>query len=210
MTTDTTTGTGLVAILRGVTPAEVVAIGEALADEGFSAIEVPMNSPDPLRSIELLAEAVGDRCVVGAGTVTSIDDLIRTEAAGAKIIVAPNTDAEVIAEAVARGLRPYPGVATPTEAFTALKAGARNLKLFPSETLGISGMAAIRAVLPDGVEMLPVGGVDESNLAAWAAAGAGGAGIGSCLYHPGDSAADVRRTARELNQIWSATDHSHP
>jgi 2-dehydro-3-deoxyphosphogalactonate aldolase len=209
MTTDLATGTGLVAILRGVSPTEVVAIGEALAEEGFSAIEVPMNSPNPLRSIELLAKAVGDACIVGAGTVTSVDDLIRTESAGARIIVAPNTDPEVIAEAVARGLRPYPGVATPTEAFTALKAGARNLKLFPSETLGISGMNAIRAVLPDGVEMLPVGGVDQSNLAAWAAAGAGGAGIGGCLYRPGDSADDVRGRARDLSRIWSATNHSH-
>lgn len=207
MTTDLATGTGLVAILRGVSPAEVVAIGEVLAEEGFSAIEVPMNSPNPLRSIELLAKAVGDACIVGAGTVTSVDDLIRTESAGARIIVAPNTDQEVIAEAVARGLRPYPGVATPTEAFTALKAGARNLKLFPSDTLGISGMKAIRAVVPDDVEMLPVGGVDQTNLAAWAAAGAGGAGIGSCLYRPGDSADDVRSRARDLNQIWSATDH---
>ncbi|KAA0082647.1 2-dehydro-3-deoxy-6-phosphogalactonate aldolase [Mycolicibacterium sp. P9-64] len=207
MTTDLATGTGLVAILRGVSPAEVVAIGEVLAEEGFSAIEVPMNSPNPLRSIELLAKAVGDACIVGAGTVTSVDDLIRTESAGARIIVAPNTDQEVIAEAVARGLRPYPGVATPTEAFTALKAGARNLKLFPSDTLGISGMKAIRAVVPDDVEMLPVGGVDQTNLAAWAAAGAGGAGIGSCLYRPGDSADDVRSRARDLNQIWSATNH---
>jgi 2-dehydro-3-deoxyphosphogalactonate aldolase len=210
MTTDLATGSGLIAILRGVTPHDVVAIGEVLAEEGFSAIEVPMNSPDPLRSIELLAEAVGHRCVVGAGTVTSIDDLIRTESAGAKIIVAPNTDSEIIGEAVARGLRPYPGVATPTEAFTALKAGARSLKLFPSDTLGIGGMTAIDAVLPAGVEMLPVGGVDASNLAAWAAAGAGGAGIGSCLYRPGDSANDVRSRARDLSRIWSSTDHSHP
>jgi 2-dehydro-3-deoxyphosphogalactonate aldolase len=210
MTIDLATGSGLIAILRGVTPNDVVAIGEVLVEEGFSAIEVPMNSPDPLRSIELLAEAVGDRCVVGAGTVTSIDDLIRTESAGAKIIVAPNTDAEIIGEAVERGLRPYPGVATPTEAFTALKAGARSLKLFPSDTLGIGGMRAIDAVLPAGVEMLPVGGVDASNLAAWAAAGAGGAGIGSCLYRPGDSAEDVRSRARDLSRIWSSTDHSHP
>lgn len=208
MTTHPITATGLVAILRGITPAEVVAIGHVLVDEGFAAIEVPMNSPDPLRSIELLAEAVGTHCAVGAGTVTSIDDLIRTESAGARIIVAPNTDAEIIAEAVARGLVPYPGVATPTEAFTAIKAGARNLKLFPSDVLGIAGMKAIQAVLPQGVEMLPVGGVDESNLAAWAAAGAGGAGIGSCLYRPGDGSDDVRARARTLAQIWSPTSTS--
>lgn len=208
MTTHPMTATGLVAILRGISPTEVVAIGHVLVEEGFAAIEVPMNSPDPLRSIELLADAVGTRCVVGAGTVTSISDLIRTEAAGARIIVAPNTDAEIIAEAVSRGLVPYPGVATPTEAFTAIKAGARSLKLFPSDILGIGGMKAIQAVLPQGVEMLPVGGVDESNLAAWAAAGAGGAGIGSCLYRPGDGPDDVRSRARTLARIWSPTSTS--
>ncbi|MGU3499396.1 2-dehydro-3-deoxy-6-phosphogalactonate aldolase [Mycobacterium sp. C31M] len=202
--TTPTPATGLVAILRGVTPSEVVQIGTALLEEGISAIEVPMNSPDPLRSIELLADAVGAHCAVGAGTVTTMDDLIRTESAGARIIVAPNTDAEIIAEAVSRGLLPYPGVATPTEAFTALKAGARNLKLFPSDVLGIGGMKAIAAVLPAGTEMLPVGGVDETNLAAWLTAGAGGAGIGSCLYRPGDTANAVRARARTLAQIWSS------
>lgn len=208
MTTQPTTATGLVAILRGITPAEVVAIGDVLADEGFAAIEVPMNSPDPLRSIEILADTVGTRCAVGAGTVTTLDELVRTESAGARIIVAPNTDPEIIAEAVSRGLVPYPGVATPTEAFTAIKAGARSLKLFPSDILGIGGMKAIQAVLPQGIEMLPVGGVDESNLAAWAAAGAGGAGIGSCLYRPGDGPDDVRRRARALTEIWSPTSTS--
>ncbi len=208
MTAEHMTPTGLVAILRGVTPAEVVGIGAVLIEEGFPAIEVPMNSPDPLRSIGLLVEAIGADCVVGAGTVTSVDDVIRAESAGARIIVAPNTDAEVIAEAVSRGLRPYPGVATPTEAFTAVKAGARSLKLFPSDTLGVAGMNAIRAVLPGGVEMLPVGGVDQSNLAAWADAGAGGAGIGSCLYRPGDGGDDVRARARTLTEIWSTTHRS--
>jgi 2-dehydro-3-deoxyphosphogalactonate aldolase len=208
MTAHPMTTTGLVAILRGITPAEAVGIGSVLVEEGFPAIEVPMNSPDPLRSISLLAEAIGVDCVVGAGTVTSVDDVIRAESAGARIIVAPNTDAEVISEAVSRGLRPYPGVATPTEAFTALKAGARSLKLFPSDALGVAGMKAIWAVLPDGVEMLPVGGVDQSNLAAWAEAGAGGAGIGSCLYRPGDGSDDVRARARALTEIWSNTRRS--
>jgi 2-dehydro-3-deoxyphosphogalactonate aldolase len=205
VTTQQSIDTGLIAILRGITPAEVMAVATALVEEGFSAIEVPMNSPDPLRSIELLATELGTSCLIGAGTVVSVDDLIRTESAGAQIIVAPNTDAEIIAEAVTRGLRPYPGVATPTEAFTALKAGARNLKLFPSETLGLSGMKAIQAVLPAAIELLPVGGVDETNLSDWAIAGAGGAGIGSCLYRPGDTAGDVRTRARTLVRIWSTT-----
>ena len=200
-----TTDTGLVAILRGISPADVVAVGTALAEEGFPAIEVPLNSPDPLRSIELLAAAVGDDCVVGAGTVVTVEDVARTEAAGARIIVAPNTDPEVIAEVVARGLRPYPGVATPTDAFSALKAGARSLKLFPSDTLGIGGMKAIAAVLPTDVELLPVGGVDASNLAAWAAAGAGGAGNRSGLYRPGDTADAVRARARVLIDVWATT-----
>jgi 2-dehydro-3-deoxyphosphogalactonate aldolase len=204
-----TTDTGLVAILRGISPADVLAVGTALAEEGFPAIEVPLNSPQPLRSIEVLAAAIGADCAVGAGTVTRLEDVARAEAAGARIIVAPNTDPEIIAEAVARGLRPYPGVATPTEAFTALKAGALSLKLFPSDTLGIGGMKAIRAVLPADVELLPVGGVDESNLAAWATAGAGGAGIGSCLYRPGDTADDVRARARVLVDIWTTTRPSH-
>lgn len=203
MNTPIATETGLIAILRGITPAEVVAVGTVLADEGFTAIEVPMNSPNPLRSIELLVAAVGARCVIGAGTVLSVEDLVRAASAGAKIIVAPNVDPDVIAAAVSRGLRPYPGVATPTEAITALRAGARNLKLFPSESLGITGMTAIQAVLPAGTELIPVGGIDHSNLAAWAVAGAGGAGIGSCLYRPGDDADKVSIRARGFTEIWA-------
>lgn len=209
MATNTTTATGLVAILRGISPAEIVPVGRALVEEGFTAIEVPMNSPEPLRSIELLAGAVDTTtCAIGAGTVVSVQDVERIALVGARIVVAPNTDTDVIEAAVARGMRPYPGVATPTEAFAALKAGARSLKLFPSESLGISGMKAIRAVLPPEVELLPVGGVDQSNLADWAAAGAGGAGIGSCLYRPGDSVDDVRLRARELTRIWAAATRS--
>lgn len=204
MSTPSTPGTGLVAILRGITPRDVVAVGSALAEEGFPAIEVPLNSPDPFRSIELLAAAVGDVCAVGAGTVLSVDDVIRADAAGARIIVAPNTDNQVIAFAVSRNLRPYPGVATVTEAFQALSAGARSLKLFPSDAVGIAGMKAWQSVLPRDVELLPVGGVDRSNLAAWARAGAAGAGLGSSLYRPGDSAEKVRAHARILLDVWGA------
>jgi 2-dehydro-3-deoxyphosphogalactonate aldolase len=209
VSTPTTSGTGLVAILRGITAREVVAIGSALADEGFPAIEVPLNSPDPFRSIELLAAAVGDVCTVGAGTVLSVDDVIRSDAAGARIIVAPNTDNGVIAAAVSRNLRPYPGVATVTEAFQAVSAGARCLKLFPSDAVGIAGMTAWQSVLPRDVELLPVGGVDRSNIAAWARAGAGGAGLGASLYRPGDSAEKVRARARILLDVWVAAT-AHP
>jgi 2-dehydro-3-deoxyphosphogalactonate aldolase len=203
VSTTCTRGTGLVAILRGITAPEVVAVGNALAEEGFPAIEIPLNSPDPYRSIELLAAAVGDVCAVGAGTVLSVDDVIRSDAAGARIIVAPNTDAQVISSAVSRNLRPYPGVATVTEAFQAVNAGARSLKLFPSDAVGIAGMKAWQSVLPPDVELLPVGGVDTSNLAAWALAGAGGAGLGTSLYRPGDSAERVRERARILLDIWA-------
>ncbi|TQC44144.1 2-dehydro-3-deoxy-6-phosphogalactonate aldolase [Rhodococcus sp. WS4] len=202
--TATATATGLIAILRGITPEDVVAVGSALTDAGFMAIEVPLNSPRPFESIERLAAAVGDACVVGAGTVLTVDDVIRAEAAGSRIIVSPNTDVEVISAAVARDLRPYPGAATPTEAFRAVGAGARSVKLFPSDSIGTAGMKAWRAVLPTEVELLPVGGVDRTNLAEWAAAGAGGAGLGTCLYRPGDSADTVRERARALLDIWSA------
>jgi 2-dehydro-3-deoxyphosphogalactonate aldolase len=204
VSTPCTRRTGLVAILRGITAPEVVAVGSALAEEGFPAIEIPLNSPDPFRSIELLAAAVGDACVVGAGTVLSADDVIRSDAAGARIIVAPNTDTEVISSAVSRNLRPYPGVATVTEAFQAVYAGARSLKLFPSDAVGIAGMKAWQSVLPPDVELLPVGGVGRSNLATWARAGAGGAGLGTSLYRPGDSADKVRAEARVLLDIWAA------
>jgi len=196
--------TGLVAILRGVAPHEVVALGEVLVEEGFAAVEVPLNSPDPFSSVRRLADACGERCVVGAGTVLTVADVERARAAGARMVVSPNSDPVVVAAAVEQGLRPYPGAATPTEAFAALAAGARSIKLFPSDAVGISGMKAWRAVLPADVELVPVGGVDETNLAAWAAAGAGGAGLGSCLYRPGDGPDLVRARARALRTAWTS------
>ncbi len=196
---------GLIAILRGITPGEVVEVGSALIEEGFHAIEVPLNSPDPYRSIELLATRFGTVCPVGAGTVLRPEEVERARSAGADIIVSPDTNIEVIAATRSRGMRSYPGVATPTEAFGAVRAGARSLKLFPSEALGISGMRAVSAVLPAEVELIPVGGVDETNLADWRAAGAGGAGIGTAVYRPGDSAREVRARARRLSKIWAST-----
>ncbi|MER7014233.1 2-dehydro-3-deoxy-6-phosphogalactonate aldolase [Saccharopolyspora sp. NPDC000359] len=196
-------GSGLIAILRGVTPGEVLGIGEALVDAGVDAIEVPLNSPDPFTSVERLAGALGERCAVGVGTVVDVADVPRAHAAGARIVVAPNTDPAIIAAAVAAGMRPYPGVATPTEAFTAIAAGARHLKLFPADAVGMAGMKAWRAVLPPDVEMLPVGGVDETNLAAWAAAGAGGAGLGSALYRPGDTPEQVGTRAVAMRRAWA-------
>ncbi|WP_116049275.1 2-dehydro-3-deoxy-6-phosphogalactonate aldolase [Amycolatopsis palatopharyngis] len=194
--------TGLIAILRGITPHDCEAVGRALAEAGFPVIEVPLNSPSALDSIERLSRALGQDCVIGAGTVLSTEDVRLAAEAGARIVVSPNTDAAVITGAAEAGLRPYPGVATPTEAFTAVAAGARQLKLFPCDAVGISGMRAWRAVLPSDVELLPVGGIDETNLAAWVAAGAGGAGLGSRLYRPGDPAELVGSRARELRRLW--------
>jgi 2-dehydro-3-deoxyphosphogalactonate aldolase len=192
------TRTGLVAILRGISPDEAVAVGQALVEEGIDAIEVPLNSPDPFRSIERLAAAVGNSVPVGAGTVLTVEEVAQARTAGARLIVSPNADPAVIAATVEHGLRSYPGVATPTEAFAALAAGARSLKLFPAPAVGIAGMRAWRSVLPADVELLPVGGVDATNLGDWLAAGAEGAGIGSCLYRAGDPADLVRARAREL------------
>ncbi|AXB47876.1 2-dehydro-3-deoxy-6-phosphogalactonate aldolase [Amycolatopsis albispora] len=198
--------TGLIAILRGVTPAEVAGIGHALADAGITGIEVPLNSPEPFTSVRLLADALGDRCEIGAGTVLTAEDAGRAQEAGARMIVAPNCDPAVIRAAVELGMTPYPGVATPTEAFTAIAAGARHLKLFPAGAVGTGGAAAWRAVLPPDVGLLPVGGVDGTNLAAWAAVdGVVGAGLGSCLYRPGDTAEVVGARAGELRRIWDGT-----
>jgi 2-dehydro-3-deoxyphosphogalactonate aldolase len=195
------TRTGLVAILRGISPDEVVAVGRALVEEGMDAIEVPLNSPDPFRSIERLAAAVGDTVAVGAGTVLTVEEVARARTAGARLIVSPNADPAVIAATVEYGMRSYPGVVTPTEAFAALAAGARSLKLFPAPAVGIAGMRAWRSVLPADVELLPVGGVDVTNLGDWLAAGADGAGLGSCLYRPGDPADLVRERARDLAAV---------
>jgi 2-dehydro-3-deoxyphosphogalactonate aldolase len=195
------TRTGLVAILRGISPDEAVAVGRALVEEGMDAIEVPLNSPDPFRSIERLAAAVGDTVAVGAGTVLTVEEVARARTAGARLIVSPNADPAVIAATVEYGMRSYPGVVTPTEAFTALAAGARSLKLFPAPAVGIAGMRAWRSVLPADVELLPVGGVDVTNLGDWLAAGADGAGLGSCLYRPGDPADLVRERARDLAAV---------
>lgn len=200
------TPTGLVAILRGLTPREAPGVGQQLYEAGFRALEVPLNSPDPLTSISLLRENLPQNCAVGAGTVLTVEEVHAAHAAGSGIVVSPTVDPEVIAETVRLGMRSYPGVTTPTEAFTAVKAGARSLKLFPSDAVGISGMKAWQAVLPKDIEFLPVGGIDASNLGAWVTAGASGAGIGSSLYKPGITVEDLSSRAVALIQAWrSAT-----
>jgi 2-dehydro-3-deoxyphosphogalactonate aldolase len=193
----------LVAILRGLSPAEALPVGQALVDAGWSLIEVPLNSPDPLDSIAALAQAF-PQALVGAGTVLEADDVRAVAAAGGRLVVAPNTDLEVIFESQRCGLACLPGVATPTEAFAALAAGANGLKLFPAELVTPAVLKAMRAVLPTGTLLLPVGGITPDNMAAYRAAGATGFGIGSALYRPGMTPAEVAVQARRFAAAWRA------
>lgn len=188
----------LVAILRGVRPDEVVDIGEALVAAGFRIVEVPLNSPEPLESIRRLATAVADRALVGAGTVLDPAQVADVQAAGGRLVVSPSVDAEVIRATVAAGLVSLPGYQTPSEAFAALKAGAHGLKLFPAEAASPAVLKAQRAVLPRDVPVLVVGGVTPGSMGPWLAAGADGFGLGSALYRPGQTAAEVRGQADEF------------
>ena len=189
----------LIAILRGVTPNEVVAVGEALFDAGFRLIEVPLNSPDPLDSIARLAKAFAGRAVIGAGTVLRAVDVAAVQAAGGTMIVSPNTNIEVIAATSKAGLISLPGIATPSEAFAALAAGATALKLFPAEGANPAVLKAIRAVLPAGVRVLPVGGITADTMTPWLKAGAAGFGIGSALYSPGLAPDQIAVRARTFS-----------
>jgi len=185
----------VVAILRGVRPEQVVAIGEALYKAGIGIIEVPLNSPEPMESIKSLADALGDRCVIGAGTVLTEADAEGVAAAGGQIAVSPNTDPAVITRSLALGMVPMPGWATVTEALVAYQAGARYLKLFPAATYGPEHVNGASAVLPTDCKVLAVGGVGANSAAAWLSAGVDGFGIGSELYKPGDSAEQVHQRA---------------
>ena len=186
----------LVAIIRGVTPDQAEGVGEALYAAGIRIIEVPLNSPDPLKSIERLADSLGERALVGAGTVLKASQVADVQAAGGRLIVSPNTNADVIAATVAAGLVSCPGFFTPTEAFAALAAGAYALKLFPAEAATPAVVKAQRAVLPRDVPLLVVGGVKADGLAAWLDAGADGFGLGSGLFKPGDTPEQVLDQAR--------------
>jgi 2-dehydro-3-deoxyphosphogalactonate aldolase len=185
----------LVAILRGMTPADAPALGAALVEAGFSAMEVPLNSPEPFHGIEALARAVGEVAWIGAGTVLSPEDVSRAADAGARFIVAPNFEPRVVAAASAKGLSSMPGVATPSEAFNALAAGADMLKVFPAEQIPPAVVKAWRAVLPDETRLYAVGGITPEKMPAYVAAGADGFGIGSALWRPGASLDAVRTAA---------------
>jgi len=188
----------LVAILRGVRPDEVVAVGEALVEAGIGVIEVPLNSPDPLASIEALAKRFGDAALIGAGTVLTVEQVGKVARAGGRIIVSPSTDYDVIAATAAEGLVSAPGYFTPSEAFLALKAGATALKLFPAEAATPAVLRAQRAVLPKEIPVLIVGGVKPEAVGQWFEAGADGFGLGSALYKPGQTPAQVGQQARDF------------
>lgn len=194
----------LVAILRGITPAEADAVGDVLYQAGWRLLEVPLNSPEPLRSIEALARRFPD-AVVGAGTVRNADEVRAVHAAGGRLVVSPHFEARVVHAAAALGMVCLPGVATPSEAFAALAEGATALKLFPAEMMAPAVVKALRAVLPADVLLLPVGGITPINMAAYRAAGANGFGIGSALYRPGAELANIRVAARAFADAWTGT-----
>ena len=193
----------LVAILRGVKPEEATEIGEALVAEGFRLIEVPLNSPQPFASIQRLATALGSKAVVGAGTVLKPGDVDAVAEAGGSLIVMPHTDVAVIRRAQELKLTAIPGFTTPSEAFAALNAGADALKLFPAEANPPQVLKAMKAVLPKSVAVLPVGGIVPESMAAFVEAGAGGFGLGSALYKPGASAAEVAAKAKAFVAAWA-------
>ncbi len=188
----------LIAILRGIEPEEVEAVGDALVEAGIAIIEVPLNSPRPLSSIERLARRLERSALVGAGTVLRVEDVNAIRNAGGRLVVMPHADAEVVGHAKSLDLAVVPGFATPTEAFRMIAASADGLKLFPAEGSSPAVLKSIRAVLPPEIPIIPVGGIDETNLDAWRRAGAAGFGIGSALYRPGADAAVTGARARRL------------
>ena len=195
---------GLIAILRGLRPEEAAAIGRALYDAGFHLIEVPLNSPEPLRSIRALRDALPADGLIGAGTVLRPESCAEIADAGGQLVVMPHSDPAVIRAAKAAGLACAPGVATPTEAFAALAAGADVLKMFPAEPLGPVGLKAWRAVLTPPIAIVPVGGIVPGSIAPYLAAGASGFGLGSALYRPGDTPEQVATQAAAFVQAWRA------
>jgi 2-dehydro-3-deoxyphosphogalactonate aldolase len=191
----------LVAILRGITHEECAEVGAALTGAGFGLIEIPLNSPLPLLSIERMAAAF-PLALVGAGTVLTVQQVNEVQAAGGRLIVSPNFNPDVVRAAVTRGMIALPGIMTPSEAFAALAAGAHGLKLFPAELVPPAGLRAMRAVLPMSVPILPVGGISSLNMAEWHAAGASGFGIGSALYKPSKDAQSVASAAAAFVDAW--------
>jgi 2-dehydro-3-deoxyphosphogalactonate aldolase len=194
----------LVAILRGVKPDEIDGIADALAEAGFAAIEIPLNSPDPFRSISQTAKRLGSQCLIGAGTVLTPDDVDRLADAGGRLLVSPNVNTAVLAQAHSHGMVTMPGVFSPTEALTAIHAGASALKFFPASVLGPGGVSAIRAVLPPDITVGVVGGVSDKSFKDYEAVGVRTFGLGSSLYKPGDTAAAVKAKAEAAIAAYDA------
>jgi 2-dehydro-3-deoxyphosphogalactonate aldolase len=193
----------VIAILRGVTPAEVIDIGAALMEAGIRIIEVPLNSPDPFASVTVLQETFGDRALIGAGTVLDCPSVDRLAATGARLLVAPNTDPAVIGRTLEQGLEGIPGFVTPSEALAAVAAGARHLKLFPARALGPAYLEALREILPDDTHVWAVGGIYRGNMESWFAAGAEGIGLGGALYRRGQGAAETGMKAAAIVAAWN-------
>jgi len=185
----------IIAILRGITPDEAVPVCTALVRAGITLIEVPLNSPDAVDSIGRAAKALADRAEIGAGTVLTPEDVRAVAAAGGTFIVSPDTNPEVIGETVRLGLKSYPGVFSPTDAFTAIRAGATGLKFFPAEVLGAKGIKAMKAVLPPTLPLYAVGGANPDNFHEFFTAGCAGFGLGTYIFRPGMTAADVGERA---------------
>lgn len=192
----------LIAILRGIERREAADVAEALIDAGIDRIEIPLNSPDPFESIQRMATAHGEHALIGAGTVLSPEQVQSVSNAGGRLVVSPNCDEDVIKATRSLNMQSFPGVLTPTECFDALKWGADGLKVFPAFQMGIDGLKALRAVLPSETQVYMVGGVGPENFADWLKAGANGFGLGSFLYKPGDTAADVAAKAKDTVATW--------
>lgn len=198
----------LIAILRGITPNQVLNIAEALIEAGIKVLEVPLNSPNALTSIEMLANEFAEQLLLGAGTVTSTQQVQLVYDTGAKLIVSPHCNPQIISASLNKNLSCMPGVATATEAYSAISAGASRLKLFPAHTYGPNHLSALKVVLPKHIKMYPVGGVDENNMCQWLNAGADGFGFGTALYRPGDTPSQVQKRALSLCCQWEEL-HPH-
>lgn len=194
----------LVAILRGLRPDEALGVGEMLVEAGFKIVEVPLNSPEPFDSIKLLVQALGKRAIVGAGTVLNVAAVETLHAVGGQICISPNANPDVIRRAKQLGMISFPAFFTPTEAFSAIDAGADAIKLFPAELAGTTGLKAMKAVLPKNVPVFPVGGVNPDNMKDFIEAGAAGFGIGSAVFKPGDTPEIVYKKAKAFVDSWNA------